>query len=180
MAREPKIQPSTEVAAVAPVPEPATAPPHRGRRPKTAAAPPAPLAAASVDDPATHGVGADAAKAGPTKTPGRRSPGRKPEQQAGAEAAALPLNTAMETDATLSPEQERFAAEAVASGRCRDGSEVAGAALDGIKQLERRRAALLASVIAAEQEGERDGFLTGDEVAARVRATIARRSAAPA
>ena len=84
------------------------------------------------------------------------------------------------TDVTLSPEQERFAAEAVASGRYRDVSEVVGAALDGLRQLERQRAELLASVIAAEQEGERDGFLMGDEVAARVRATIARRSAAPA
>ena len=84
------------------------------------------------------------------------------------------------TDVTLSPEQERFAAEAVASGRYRDMSEVVGAALDGLRQLERQRAELLASVIAAEQEGERDGFLTGDEVAVRVRATIARRSAAPA
>ena len=84
------------------------------------------------------------------------------------------------TDVTLSPEQERFAAEVVASGRYRDVSEVVGAALDGLRQLERQRTELLASVIAAEQEGERDGFLTGDEVAARVRAMIARRSAAPA
>lgn len=63
------------------------------------------------------------------------------------------------TDVTLSPEQERFAAEAVASGRYRDVSEVVDAALDGLRQLERQRAELLASVIAAEQEGERDGFL---------------------
>ena len=84
------------------------------------------------------------------------------------------------TDVTLSPEQERFAAEVVARGRYRDVSEVVGAALDGLRQLERQRAELLAWVIAAEQEGERDGLLTGDEVAARVRATIARRSAAPA
>ena len=52
--------------------------------------------------------------------------------------------------------------------------------LDGLKQLERQRAELLASVIAAEQEGERAGVLTGDGVAARVRATIARRRAVPA
>ena len=84
------------------------------------------------------------------------------------------------TDVTLSPEQERFAAEPVASGRYRDVSEVVGTALDGLRQLERQRAELLAPVIAAEQEGERDGFLTGDEVAARVRATIAKRSATPA
>lgn len=84
------------------------------------------------------------------------------------------------TDVTLSPEQERCAAEVVASGRHRDVSEVEGAALDGLRQLERQRAELLASVMAAGQEGGRDGFLTGDEVAVRVRATIARRSAAPA
>ncbi len=84
------------------------------------------------------------------------------------------------TDVTLSLEQERFAAEVVASGRYRDMSEVVGAALDELRQLERQRAELSASVIAAEQEGERDGFLTGDEVAVRVRATIVRRSAASA
>ena len=55
------------------------------------------------------------------------------------------------TDVTLSPEQERFAAEVVASGRYRDVSEVVGAALDGLRQLERQRAELLASVIAAER-----------------------------
>lgn len=90
-----------------------------------------------------------------------------------------PVMMAM-TDVTPNSEQERFAAEVVASGRYRDLSEVAGAALDGLRQLERQRAELLTSVIAAEQEGERDGFLTGDEMAARVRATIARGSAAPA
>ncbi len=84
------------------------------------------------------------------------------------------------TDVTLSPEQERFATEVVAKGRYRDVAEVVGAALDELKSLEEQRAELLASVIRAEQEGERDGFLTGDEVAARVRAMIARRSAAPA
>ena len=60
--------------------------------------------------------------------------------------------------------QERFAAEVVASGCYRDVADVVGAALDRLKRLEAHRAVLLDSVIAAEQEGERDGFLTIDEV----------------
>ena len=70
------------------------------------------------------------------------------------------------TDVTLSPEQERFAAEIVARGRYRDVAEVVGAALHSFKRIEEQRAALLASFVAAEQEGEREGFLTIDEVMA--------------
>lgn len=84
------------------------------------------------------------------------------------------------TNVTLSPEQERFAADVVASGRYSDVSEVVAAALDELQRVERHRDELLASVIVAEQEGERDGFLTGDEVAARVHATITRRSSGSA
>jgi Arc/MetJ-type ribon-helix-helix transcriptional regulator len=56
--------------------------------------------------------------------------------------------------------------------------EVVRAGLALLQRAEAQRAELLASVIAAEDEGERQGYLTGDEVAARVRAVIARRSAA--
>jgi hypothetical protein len=42
------------------------------------------------------------------------------------------------------------------------------------------RAELLTSVLAAKEGGDRDGYLTGDEVAARVRASIVQRSATPA
>lgn len=75
----------------------------------------------------------------------------------------------------LPPDLERFAEDAVARGRFRDMAEVVRA---GVSLLQ--RAALLASVLAAEEEGEREGGLTGDEVEARVLAGIARRSAFPA
>jgi antitoxin ParD1/3/4 len=73
------------------------------------------------------------------------------------------------TNVTLSPEQERFAADAVAAGRYRSIDEVVRAALAGLQRLELQRADLLASVVAAETEGERDGFMSSDEVEAHPR-----------
>ncbi len=87
--RQPKTQPSPEVAATVPVaelaaPDKAFAPARRGRKPKAAA--PSPLLALAVrdDDRATDAAGAGAAKAGPTRTPGRKGSGRKQKQAAGA------------------------------------------------------------------------------------------------
>jgi hypothetical protein len=94
MARKPKTQPSTEAAAAVPVPELATAPARRGRKPK-APSPALPLMVRD-DDPATDAAEAGASEAGPTNAPGRRGPGRKPKQRAGAEAATLPQDTAVE------------------------------------------------------------------------------------
>ena len=77
MARKPKIQPNTEAAA----------PARRGRKPK-AAAPSFELPlAASLGGPVADDAESDVPKAGPTKAPGRRGPGRKPKQAAGAESA---------------------------------------------------------------------------------------------
>ena len=53
----------------------------------------------------------------------------------------------------------------------------------GVRLLQRQdeaRAELLASVLAAKEESDREGYLTGDEVAERVRATIARKASAAA
>jgi len=75
----------------------------------------------------------------------------------------------------LSPDLERFATEAVADGRYRTISEVIAAGVSLLQRHERARAELLASV---KEESDRDGYLTGDEVAERVRATIARRATA--
>jgi putative addiction module CopG family antidote len=77
---------------------------------------------------------------------------------------------------TLPPALERFATEAVAAGRYRDVSDVVAAAMTLLQRQEQARAELLASVLAAKEASERDGYLTGDEVAAHVRATIARRA----
>jgi putative addiction module CopG family antidote len=74
---------------------------------------------------------------------------------------------------TLTPEQERFAAEAVAQGRFRDLSEVVRAGLALLQQAEAEVAAFVTSLEEAQAEGERDGFLTADEVERRVRAAIA-------
>jgi len=83
-------------------------------------------------------------------------------------------------DITLPPDLEQFATEAIASGRFQGLSEVVRAGMELLRQREQARAELLASVLAAKEEGDRDGYLTGDEVAAHVRATIARRSSAGA
>lgn len=73
---------------------------------------------------------------------------------------------------SLTPELERFAEACVQSGRYGSVSEVTRAALRLLQEIEQRRAALLVSLQEAEAEGERDGFLTGDEVAADVRAAL--------
>ena len=77
---------------------------------------------------------------------------------------------------TLPPDLERFATEAVAAGRYRTVSDVVAAAVTLLQRHEQARAELLASVLAAKEESDRDGYLTGDEAAERVRATIARRA----
>jgi putative addiction module CopG family antidote len=70
--------------------------------------------------------------------------------------------------------------EAVAAGRYRSVSDVVAAAVTLLQRHEQARAELLASVRAAKEESDRDGYLTGDEVAERVRPMIARRAnAAP-
>jgi putative addiction module CopG family antidote len=65
---------------------------------------------------------------------------------------------------TLTPDQERFVTEAVAQGRYRDASDMVAAGLDLLRQADAERQAFIASLEAAEAEGEREGFLTGDEV----------------
>ncbi len=77
-------------------------------------------------------------------------------------------------DITLTPELERFAAEAVVAGRYRDMSEVVRAGLSLLKQAEAEVAEFVASLEAARDEGERDGFLSAAQVESRVREAIAR------
>ena len=80
----------------------------------------------------------------------------------------------------LPPEVERFATEAVAAGRYRDLAEVVVAGVELLEQRDRARAEFAASILAAQEEADRVGYLTADEVAARVRATIARKTSAAA
>lgn len=74
---------------------------------------------------------------------------------------------------TLPPELERFAADAVAAGRYRDLAEVVAAGVRLLQQAEVEVAEFVASLDAARAEGERDGFVTIDELATELDAIIA-------
>ena len=76
---------------------------------------------------------------------------------------------------TLPPELESFATHAVAAGRYKTVSDVVAAGVSLLQRQEQARADLLASVLAAEEEAERDGCVSGDEMLARVRARLAER-----
>jgi putative addiction module CopG family antidote len=77
-------------------------------------------------------------------------------------------------DITLTPDLERFAADAVAAGRYRDMSAVVQAGLSLLKQAEAEVADFVASLDEARAEGERDGFLSAAQVESRVRSAIAK------
>ena len=79
----------------------------------------------------------------------------------------------MGTNVNLTPELERFAQTCVKVGRYNNVSEVVRAALRLLQEAEERRAAFVASLEAAHQEGLRDGFATVDEVEARLREALA-------
>lgn len=111
MARKPKTQPSPDNSVAVPAPEPAApdeaaAPARRGRKPKAATLSFASPAAAGVGSPVPDNAGADAPEAAPAKVLGRRGPGRKPKQAAGAEAASLIQDGAAETRGQVSREPE--------------------------------------------------------------------------
>jgi putative addiction module CopG family antidote len=82
-------------------------------------------------------------------------------------------------DVSLPPELERFAAEAVAAGRYRDVADVVVAGVSLLQRAEAQREKLLASVLAAEAEADRDGCASLEQVETEMRAAIhavARRS----
>ena len=56
-------------------------------------------------------------------------------------------------------------------------AEVVGAAVGPLRQVERQRAELHASVVAAQDEADRDGYLTAAELVERVEAHLAGRPA---
>jgi putative addiction module CopG family antidote len=74
--------------------------------------------------------------------------------------------------ATLTPELEQFATEAVAAGRYRDVAEVVQAGLPLLRESEAERAAFEASLESAPAEGERDGFLSAEDVHRRMTAML--------
>lgn len=73
----------------------------------------------------------------------------------------------------LPPELERFAAEAVAAGRYRDVADVVAAAVSLLQRQEQARAAFVASLEAAEEESERDGWHSLEDVLAEADQIIA-------
>ena len=64
----------------------------------------------------------------------------------------------------LPPDLEQFAAAAIAAGRYRDVGELVASGVGLLRRAEAQRKYLLASVMAAEAQSERDGFLTTNEV----------------
>src|SRR5713101_3651947 len=79
------------------------------------------------------------------------------------------------TDANvnLTPEIERFAQACVESGRFNNVSEVVRSGLRMLQDAEERRAAFVASLEAARDEGLREGLATVDEVESDVTTAIA-------
>jgi putative addiction module CopG family antidote len=75
-------------------------------------------------------------------------------------------------DMSLPPELERFANEAIASGRYRDRAELLAASVSLLRQAEAERAAFIKTLEDAEAEAEREGWHTIDEVHAEMSALI--------
>ena len=78
----------------------------------------------------------------------------------------------MGTNVNLTPELERFAQGCVESGRYNNVSEVVRSALRMLQEAEERRAAFVASLEAAREEGFRAGFASVDEVEAAMRTAL--------
>ena len=78
----------------------------------------------------------------------------------------------MGTNVNLTPELERFAQACVESGRFNNVSEVVRSGLRMLQEAEERRAAFLASLETAREEGLQEGFATVEEVEAEVKAAI--------
>jgi antitoxin ParD1/3/4 len=73
---------------------------------------------------------------------------------------------------SLTPELERFAETCVRSGRYNSVSEVAGAGMRLLQQVEQQRRDFLAMLDAAEAESEKAGFLTVEQVEQELDAVI--------
>ncbi len=78
----------------------------------------------------------------------------------------------MATNVNLSPELVRFARNCVADGRYNNVSEVVRAALRLLQEWEQQREQFTASLREAEEEADRDGTFTIEEVRAEVQAVI--------
>jgi putative addiction module CopG family antidote len=80
---------------------------------------------------------------------------------------------------TVPPDLENYVAEAVAAGRFRDVAEVVRAGVSMLQRADAARAALLASLLDAQEEGDRDGHLTAEVLMARVEERLASATGRP-
>jgi antitoxin ParD1/3/4 len=78
----------------------------------------------------------------------------------------------MTTNVHLTPELENFARSCVAEGRYNNVSEVVRSALRLLQEVEEQRRAFTAMLREAEEEADRDGTFTLDEVLAEMDAII--------
>ena len=78
----------------------------------------------------------------------------------------------MATNVNLTPELERFARECVAQGRYNNVSEVVRSALRLLQEMEEQRRQFTAMLRETEEEADRDGTFTLDEVVAEAQAII--------
>jgi len=78
----------------------------------------------------------------------------------------------MSTNVHLTAELERFARECVTEGRYNNVSEVVRSAMRLLQEQEELRRELTRSLREAEEESDRDGWLTVEEVAAEMDAII--------
>jgi antitoxin ParD1/3/4 len=78
----------------------------------------------------------------------------------------------MSTNVHLTPELERFARECVSEGRYNNVSEVVRSAMRLLQEQEELRRGLTRSLREAEEESDREGWLTIEEVAAEMEAII--------
>jgi antitoxin ParD1/3/4 len=78
----------------------------------------------------------------------------------------------MGTNVNLTPELEQFAQGCVSSGRFNNVSEVVRTGLRLLQEQEEARVAFLRSLEEAAEEGEREGFLTLEDVGRDARAAI--------
>ena len=79
----------------------------------------------------------------------------------------------MATNVHLTPELERFARKCVEEGRYNNVSEVVRSGLRLLQESEERRQAFAAMLREAEEEAEREGTVTLDEVVAEAKQIIA-------
>ena len=64
----------------------------------------------------------------------------------------------------MPPELQRFATEAIGSGRYRDVAELLATSVSLLQRTEQARAAFVASLDAAIAEGEQNGFFSIEEI----------------